>query len=103
MGVGWAWDEKRGALCRKEGDGIESTREEEKIEKGIREDGWTVSGMIKERRECRGRSVRPSCPATYIFILYRPNIKPIINRDFRYRKSVEENRHKYLARAVSQG
>ena len=42
----WAWDEKTEALCRKEGDGIESTREEEEIEKGIREDGWTVSGMI---------------------------------------------------------
>ena len=33
-------DEKRGALCRKEGDGNESTRGEGR-EEDLREDGWT--------------------------------------------------------------
>ena len=36
----WACDEKRRALCRKEGDGNESTREKKEGE-SLREVGWT--------------------------------------------------------------
>ena len=84
---------ERGALYRQEEDGMDKG---EGGEEGLKEDGWSVRGVISNRRDCRGRNC-----TTMLHDAYRHILTPHKSLNMMKGKKKQALTGDYLAMTVS--